>query len=338
MLFLNDTVSLQNSKIVSKIFSQHARQGVTSYINLFGDLYYGYLHPAVFMDRYAGLKYEFVNRLINNGPDIAHNLCMLELAQRENWRWPAPLTELTTELLWSAGNSRTVASGLVHEEPWTRLPVMLLQRRGTPADRYLAQHTRITTDQQLHTALGLEYQTNNDYHVPEMELQATLADDHGAPALLLKYIGNPSTEQDYHQIGQARLQQFQQWQQRYGIKPTIHVHTDHPDKLKNTVWNVVVAGTMPDRDSIYKPGLLEKVVIGQQSPHAHTLYVVGSCTVDLDDLLPWMDLEHDMYIDKNWQFALYRPNAVYNWQLMLNGADTGYKNRFISITQEWNKY
>lgn len=321
MLFLNDTVSLQNSKIVSKIFSQHARDGITSYLNLFGDLYYGHLQPDIFMARHNGLKKEFIARLVNDGPDVAHNLCMIELTQRESWRWPAPLTELSTGLLWSAGNSRTVATGLVHTDPWTRLPVLILLHRGTDPGKYLSTATRINTDEELHTALGVTYKVGGDYYHPELEIQATLADDSGRPAMLLKYVGNKEAELDYAQVGEVKLQEYKDWRNRYGVSPTIHVYTDTPECVVNTVWNVVNAGPLPDREHLYLPGNLEEIVLGQKIKHDHAVYIAGTRTVNLDELLPWVNLEYTTYIDKNWDFILHR-------------HDQAQKSKFISVTQD----
>lgn len=325
MLFLNDTVSLQNSKIVSKIFSQHARDGITSYLNLFGDLYYGHLQPGVFLDRYNGLVAEFINRLVNNGADVAHNLCMIELTQREPWRWPAPLTELSTGLLWSAGNSRTVATGLTHTEPWTKLPVLILLQRGSNPYRYLANYTTIVTDEQLHTALGLTYKEDGDYYYPEMELQATLADDNGRPAMTLKYIGNKQAEQNYDSLGQTKLLAFKKWQARYGSKPSLYVYTQYPDQITSNHWKLIPAGPVPDQDLIYKPAHLERVIQGLKVQHDHALYVVTDRKINADELLPWMDVDHTIFIDKNWEFALHRNDSVY-------------KNKFISIAQQYLKY
>lgn len=321
MLFLNDTISLQHSKIVSKIFSQHARDGITSYLNLFGDLYCGYLHPEIFADRHRGLFKEFIERLTNNGPDLAHNFCMIELAQREAWRWPAPLTELSTGLLWSAGNSRTVATGLVHTDPWRRLPVILLQHRGTTPTKYLCEYQRINTDEELHGALGIQYHNGHGYVHPEVELQATLANDNGSPAMLLKYVGNKDAELDYAELGERRLQEFLSWRARYGLKPTLYLYTDYPERISNTVWDIQYCGPLPGREHLYLPGNLEEIVLSQPTRYNHELYVAGNRHINLDELLPWMDLTHTTYIDKNWDFILLR-------------REDELKSRFISITQD----
>jgi len=324
MLFLNDTISLQHSKIVSKIFSQHARDGLVSYLNLYGNLYYGHLHPEVFMNRYRDLRDDFITRLINNGDEVAHNLCMIEIAQREAWHWPGLVTELNEGLFWRAGNSRMIATGLVHNEPWTKLPVLILQCKTTNADTYLYDGVRITTDEELHRVLGLEYRVGGDYCHPEVEVQAELIEDAFYPKLVLKYLGNKSAERNYPEIGEPKLSAFKEWRERYGLKPQLHVYADNIDQVVNSQWDIVHMGPMPDRHTMIHPGHLERVMLNHNSPYEHTLYVAGKRRVFADDILPWMDVRHTAFVDKDWDFAIYR-------------RDDKHKVTMISITQDTDK-
>jgi hypothetical protein len=324
MLFLNDTISLQHSKIVSKIFSQHARDSVVSYVNLFGNLYYGHLHPTIFLTRYQCIKSDFLTRLQTTQDEVARKLCMLEIAQRESWRWPGMITELDQGLFWRTGNGRIIATGLVHDDPWAKLPVLILQSKKTAADAYLSDGVKVTTDEELHQALGLKYQVGVEYYHPEVEFQAELIEDIGYPKLMLKYVGSKESESDYSMLGQSKLQEFNKWHQRYGVNPTLHVYSDDIDLVVSTTWNIVHMGPMPDRHTMFLPGHLERVMLNHNPQHDHTLYVAGKRRVFVDDLLPWMDTQHTTFVDKDWNFAVFR-------------KDSNYKIKMISITQDTDK-
>jgi hypothetical protein len=325
MLFLNDTISLQHSKIVSKIFSQHARDGLVSYLNLYGNLYYGHIQPEVFMARYRDLRDDFIARLVDGGDDVAHNLCMIDIAQREAWHWPGLVTELNEGLFWRAGNSRMIATGLIHNEPWTKLPVLILQCKTTAQDAYLYDAMPITTDEELHKVLGLEYRVDGDYYHPEVEIQAELIEDSVYPKLVLKYVGNKAAERDYPEIGEPKLTAFREWHQRYGVKPKLHVYADSIEQVVSERWEVIHMGPMPDRHTMIHSGHLERVMLNHASPHEHTLYVPGKRRVFADDILTWMDIRHTAFVDKNWDFAIYR-------------QDKEHKVKMISITEDMDKY
>ena len=51
----------------------------------------------------------------------------------------------------------------------------------------------------------------------------------------------------------------------------------------------------------------------------YVLYVVNPRPIELGDLLIWMDMEHNVYIESEWKFLLYRK------------ADT-YKNTFVDAS------
>ena len=51
----------------------------------------------------------------------------------------------------------------------------------------------------------------------------------------------------------------------------------------------------------------------------HVLYVVDPRPIELGELLVWMDMEHNTYIESTWKFLLYRK------------ADC-YKNTFVDVS------
>lgn len=345
---------VKSGKIACLIEFPILKKGIMGLINDYGCLYYGTMPKNRFLNQhFKGKKYNFIQDLSNilihysdinvklelKKKDMAFylELCR-ELTTKTKWRWPALMNRCPDgSIIMSAGSSRGLATLLTTKhEPWKQLPVLFYERPNFNTNEVLENYIKIETDDDLHSVLGCSNDTDawNPDSAPEVQLVLNFDGLRNRfsgivwPTLDAANGGMHNTIE--FGLGQSTiyLDNFLAWKQRYPDKQTLHVYTDWPELVidTNQIWNIIHAGTSrPIIDDMNgfggRVGRLENICrIMHNNPEYtkdFTLYVVKPIKIDTSNFLPWMDLDHTTYIEKDWDFLLYR-------------KDRDYKNTFIS--------
>lgn len=306
-------------------FGKHS---LLPFLNLFGKLYYGTVNANYFNTLFQEKKQRFLEQLNSSSidQDLEFQLRMSRVALTSNWKWPAfvNVTQLHGQPEWATGGSRILASGISKQNPEQTISVLFFDQVGVEVAQWLENSTEITTDEQLHQILGLSYiQTQS----PVIQISTVLKQINNHTRLLLH--GIIDEELEGHQNSQELeklplLDNLRSWQSTHS-QPQLDIYTDWPELISDSlgVWNYRIAGTIKQfAHQLYKPGHLERlarVEHEQKTTQAHVLYVREPRAIDLTEFLVWLDMDHTTFIEKNWNFLLYR-----------NGAD--YKSTMISFS------
>jgi hypothetical protein len=305
----------QHGKISTVLSLAAFNQSVVQFISSFGNLYYGTMNTELFFKLMKLSKQIFLSDLKNidkvqTTQPIAFKLHLCRIAMKESWRLPALINETGSNLNWNTGQGRLLATGMCLPDPHTKLKFLLLQNKNTPADQFLQDPVLITNDQQLHEILNL---SNNPGNIVEIEFELEQNGSH----LVLSSLYN-GDQSHHYDAGTQYLDQFRLWQQSYGQRPILHIYTNWPELITDSenVWTVQHQGnsTIIKTDD-FKIGYLESQLFNQiKNPvHGsdHVLYVTEPRSIDVSDLLCWMDLTYSAYISCHGQFALFRPDNNY---------------------------
>jgi hypothetical protein len=286
------------------------------FLNQFGNLYYGNLTPKTFAQQYLATQNQFVQNLISIEKlsfSTAHNLgCLVNLIHDNQyvlqWTYPALVTDTAQGFNWTTGNQRLIATGMRWPRPWQHLKTLLLSKHLDKVGQYLDNPLLITSDQQLQESLNIDQDTR---------LDAELIADSDGVTLLLDYMGPVKSPQS---ASQDRLAQYRLWHKRCGSRPTLNVYTDWPEMLsdRNSAWNINIVGSCHEiREAMFSPGHLENNLRKQHAAGLlhditeHTLYIIHPRNIDAGDLLCWMNLNNNVFVDQDLEFLLYRPENTF---------------------------
>jgi hypothetical protein len=289
---------------------------VVEYISEFGNLYYGAMNTDLFYRLLHTSTRQFLLNLKNiqsvetQQPE-AFKLHLCRVALKESWRLPALISESSAGIYWSTGQGRLAATGLCMKEPHTKLKFLLVQEKDTDPNQFLQFPTLITTDQQLQEIL-------NPLGNAEIELRLEQCGKN--VKLTALYDGDQSHHCD---AGIHHLDQLKQWQSAYGTYPTLHIYTNWPELIVDSVgtWDIKHQGSSPIvQTELFRLGHLEKHLYTQIAKPTHdkdhVLYITTPRRIDISDFLCWVDTVHSAYININGEFALFRPDTQYNTILM----------------------
>jgi hypothetical protein len=245
---------------------------------------------------------------------------MTKLTTTQSWHWPAMATELGQGLHFGSGNSRLLASGISKENPHDCLKVLVLQKTTTPADQFLSNPIEITNDQLLHQVLGLNY--TQDVCDAELVFGIEQIIDQGQIKFSLTTMYDCNT--DYHfYAGMEQLAKYHGWLWKYGKNPVLNIYTNWPSMISDSSgqWNINFSGpSSHTKTENFKLGHLEAWLTNEANKtilqKEHGLYITSPRPLDVANLLCWVDLDYNCWIDQNLDFALFRNDTQYNTRLI----------------------
>jgi hypothetical protein len=318
----------QQGTITLQVSLPHVNNDLVKFITQTGRLFYGNLHKDLFDKKFKELKNNFLTNQLTNVSSTAidtlqpssFNLHMIRVALNQSWRWPALITELANGLHFSAGNSRILASGISKDHPDESLKFLILQNANSPPDKFLNNPIEITNDQTLHSVLGLIYDTGVCDSELTVAVDQILDADQIKYSLVTLYDGN--TEHHFH-AGAELLANYHAWIWKYGLSPKLKIYTNWPELIVDTSkqWAMNIEGLSHRiKDSNFKLGHIENFIRNQANtfiqPNEHALFVTAPRRIDVGELLCWVDLDHNVWIDQNADFALFRSSTEYNTRLI----------------------
>jgi hypothetical protein len=318
----NNKIVHQHGKILTTLSFPSFYQSAVEFIASFGNLYYGTMNTKLFYKLMQQTKQEFLSDLknihqVSTTQPLAFKLHLCRIAIKEPWKLPALINQDGLGLSWKTGQGRFLATGMCLPDPHKKLKFLLFQNKDTNADEFLQDPTLITTDQQLHEILNI-CSTDNSV---AMEFQL---EQNGSSLQLASLYNGDQTH--HYDAGTLYLDQYKAWRQLYGPRPVLHVYTDWPELITDSAnaWTIKHQGLSTiTKTKNFKLGYLERQLINQigNPVHGsdHVLYVTDPRTIDVSDLLCWVDLTHSAYINRYEQFALLR-------------SDTDYINTLIDIS------
>jgi hypothetical protein len=297
---------------------------LVDFLNQTGYLYYGHLHSKLFDDFFQKIKNNFLNNQLLNISSCnidcvqpaMFNLHMIRTAQQQTWRWPALATELNEGLSISGGNSRILATAIIKENPSNQLNFLIFQPHNRAPDKFLSDPVQVVSDEHLHQLLNLPYSSGTTD--PEIELSVELVQQHNhSLALKLRSIYDGNSEHHFY-AGAELLANFHGWLQCYGPKPQLDVYTNWPELIYDSTnfWNISHVGpSQLSKNEHFRLGTLE-LFARHNAPeinvdNQHALFVNAPRRFDIGEILCWMDLHHNCWIDRDLDFMLYRSNHEY---------------------------
>jgi hypothetical protein len=321
-----DSIKLQSGELLFVLTFDGLEQGIVPFIQQFGNLYYGHLNLSSFKQIYSELKRNLVKKLITidqiteetvlETVEFGLHLCQ-SVVKPPQWNYPATVTRWNQELRWNTGKNRLLATGITGiKNPHTYLKILCLEQADKNINDFLDCPTHITSDRQLNEIFGLNYDNNRSHR---LVLNTRLLKDTTGHSLWLEIVSD-GEKYNIEKSGKLALSKYQQWREKYGRRPELHVYTDWPEMLHNTqnAWNVVHAGPSYLKP-VERPGFLERQikfnVFENSHPFAeiypHTLFIVEPSKINLEELLFYINLDHTMYIGNDYKYLLYRPDTHY---------------------------
>lgn len=310
------------------------KNGIVSMIEQFGSrLYYGYPHKNIFLYHwYLHKRHQLIQTLNKFDPnnadikpgeidDIGLYLHMARIAQSQQWKYPSFITRLPDgSINQTTGGTRAFAIGLTKPEPWKHFPVLMLEHADKDVNLILDNPVHVATDQQLTEILGGVY--DKEIWDPTIRLVLEINKSHasGHSYCLLKYVNDFSHADNNVYYGREYFEKFKQWKLQHPNRPKLKIYTNYPECIKdiNGVWDwEIVAGT-GNFESLMgeKVGWVENMVRNYHNNdkthnNEYVVWLVKERTVDLGDLLPWMDCEHTTFITNDYALACYRPDTIF---------------------------
>jgi hypothetical protein len=303
--------------IVAEIEFPYGKHDLMTYVKQHGSLYTGTLIPTEFQKIFNFDKNYILKTIgkIKNSSEITPNiqrvwfyLHLIRECIKNSWRWPAIANEINGQLYFYAGLGRLSATAMCQPDPWKKLNVLLYCPNNTSNTHKLFDNLQlINTDKELHQALNLKYPTEHNHHgASELQLSFRHENDHSL-ILTQMYDGNSV---HHYQAGIEYLEDLLAWKNIYGERPTLKVYTNWPEKIVDSqqCWKIVHAGPSPGIK------ISENLLYNQfnnLTVTEHMFYATTSRTIDVSELLGWVNLKFTSYISLNWEFALLTPGKEY---------------------------
>ena len=322
------SMSVDSTNIRVKFGFEGLKTGIVPFLRLFGrELRYGTLNRKTFLDMYLHHYRSDLKQLtqINDHSDcdsqkrLAFFLYMVRISVQEPWIYPALISrDLTNRLDQATGMSRSFASLITKELPWEQYPVLLSEEIFR--DTSMFEHCDIvTTDRQLHEVLNRDYNKTSEVK-PKTNIDFIFKNQNNQPYLRLEYIGNGSYHDDTPVAAKLLLKKFIEWRDKFP-KPTVKIWTAWPDLVTNThnFWQIQLASIDQGLVDVCvnQPAYLESQVRRFHANHRNSmttdyeLWITKPKFFDLVNLLPWMNLDANVFHNNSFDFLLYRADA--NW-------------------------
>lgn len=332
-----DRINLRASKIHLQLEIPSLAKGIVDFLQPFGNLYHGHLLPDVFDQHYQLLRAELFHtlqdcvsmpqdhdwvKLKTADFDTFHRLKtaafwldMMRTSQNNAWRWPAVAKVSAGRMDFVNGRSRLLASGMTKREPANHLEFLIWVPKTCSIDHVLQTPRLLAGDQDLHAVLGLQYD-DQEYDQPQ-ECHMGIEWNNGQ--IVLAFFNN-AFDADFTERSQQIWYDHVAWRQRYGARPELKIFTNWPDRIRDSarLWQwQVIGSSQAFMDNLLpgKPGSIHWAMhnhVHGHCEHDHVLWITTEQTVDVSDLVCWMDLKHTTFVDSQFGFALYRRDALYN--------------------------
>lgn len=322
-----DCIKVQSGEMLFVLKFDRLQDGIISFIEQFGNLYYGSLNQQIFLKMFVKQKNNLIWNLLNvknilSNEDILEstrfNLYMCKSSVHQfQWGTPATVSWHREQRYWFSGQDRILASGLSKgENQHQLLKILCLEHPKNDINEFLESPIKIRDDRQLNGIFGLSSDSDNSHLI---SLYTRLLRDINGHTLVLELIGD---EAGYVPEAESKksLDTYVNWREVYGPRPKLHVYTDWPELLTNTyyAWEVVHAGpSVFKKDDLHSGlGFLENKLRFRSDEefvriHPHTLFMIEPVRIDVAEFLFWMDLEHSTYVGNDLQYLLYRDSSEY---------------------------
>ncbi|NBR23668.1 MAG: hypothetical protein EBU08_07835 [Micrococcales bacterium] len=238
---------------------------------------------------------------------------MCRLASDTVWNFPT----LCNYSKWVNGGSRSVATGMHKRDPWNSVLGFELVELGQ-SSTMLSDPKEITSTEMLHNVLQL------DNNPPHDSAKVMLITELIKNKIYFLSIENKLDKFDnFSNINSYNIwDSYSAWRSQYPIKPKIKIYTNWPEQIHNyfDAWDIVeIESGQHIIDEIQgfggRSGRLERFATEEyRNPKEivdHVLYVIDPRPIELGELLIWMDMEHNAYIESEWKFLLYRKADIY---------------------------
>jgi hypothetical protein len=319
-----DRIDAQVGQIEYSIFIESLSQGLMPFLNQFGGLYYGYMNPQYYKNKWQ-VQWNLVMKILNSidsdtaldwknydHKSVAFYLMMLRIAIAQEWKWPALMYRNPSEptLRHENGLSRFITTGLCRPEPWNHYRVLFQELPNLTPDDLLSSYTKIDSDEDLHQIFNLEFD-RNIVATPMIKLGLIIEQVEKYTRARLRFINYGKFEDELNATAESLLLDFVEWRKLYGQRPKLYVYTNNLNLItdKSSSWEVIYVDKPPG------PKIFENFIYNYvNNPvhgHDHVLYHCTSRRIDVADFLPWVGTEHSSYIGPDWSFALVRPAKKY---------------------------
>jgi hypothetical protein len=316
--------------------------GIVQLIEQFGSrLYYGFPHKNIFLYHwYSHKRHQLIQYLNQYDPtdtdhidsdNIKLYLHMARVAQSQQWKYPSFVTRMPDgSINQTTGGTRAFAIGLTKPNPWKHFPILMLEHADKDINLILDNPVHITTDRQLTEILGGTY--DKDIWDPTIRLRIEINKIHptGGSYCLLKHVDDFNYNGDNIHYGQKYLKKFHEWRLKNPYRPKLKIYTNYPNRIKdiNGVWDWEIAGETGNFESLMgeKVGWVENMVRQYHNNvrthnDEYVVWLIKDRTVDLGDLLPWMECDHTTFITNDYALACYR-------------SDTTFKTTFVDVSYQ----
>ena len=306
---------IQHNNIQLNVTAPKLNQTIVPFINLFGQLWFGQLKADVFVEKFVLTRHEILHSLVNLDQiqnknslfNLGWQLDLLHATRHvQKWNFPCLINQRNQTLDWTTGNKRLLCTAMNKKNPWQHLDVLILS--DSESCEILSNPVLIKTDSQLQEILNCS---------DTVELETQLINHQNQVKLQLSYLGNLRQLKENKHMS---IKKFVQWRQKYGPRPVLEIYTNWPELItdKNQAWQIKIMGDSEQiQKGIFRPGHLENNL---RKDHArgllpstgnHRLLVVAPRPIDVGELLFWVNLESNIFIDHNWQFLLHRPDSMF---------------------------
>lgn len=304
---MQDQIVIKSSNLELIMHVPKTQHGVVEYINNFNQLWFGQIHPIIFKNYFNNQKSKITELLVNlntieDNDDyrIGHKLDLCHQALQSKWHSPATATIINQTIHWESGLSRMLAGGMAWPNPWLHHNLLLLGDNHS-ADHHMVNHTEITSDSTLSELLGLTH-TN--------QLSTRVEKNNNQLNFRLGAVKKITGARDYLIPLSDRVDTLRSWMTKYPQGSRLNVYTDDPTRIVDTAkfWDIHHAGPGPKHNTLtgIDTQLYNRTKLNTTG--IHEFYVQNSTqTVDVAELLFWMDLKYTSFITQDWQYALLRP-------------------------------
>lgn len=319
-------IPIQSGGVALRVTVEDLGQhNLLSFLNIFGRLYCGTVNRDYFDQLFQEKKQKFLAELNSNSldRDLEFQLRMIRVALTTEWKWPAFVNTVQEHGLpeWATGGSRILASGLCKKDPEQTITILFFDQVNNKVEQWLNDSKEITTDEQLHQALGIKYTQTQS---PAIQISTVLRQVNNHTRLFLHGIFDDELAgfQNSQELSELDLLGNLRAWQLINNCPQLEIYTDWPELIVDSlgVWNYQVVGDIKHLSHhIFHPGHLERLAKnehGSTNPRPHVLYVKNPRTIDLSELLIWVDLKHTTFIEQNWDFLLYSKGPNYNSKMI----------------------
>lgn len=304
-MFIINTVAMPAGPFDALFTLPELQGNLVSFIQIYQRLWWGRCRLDTWQQRYRELRHLTLSGLFAVDPrtqdhntitSLGNKLDMCHRPTSESYRWPI-MASMEPGLFWNNGENRLLAAGLRWPRAHEKFEVLLLAPDLDSASQVLQDPQEIISDQDLACRL--------DLGESRARVQMRLHFREGHPRLVLDSIGDttPFRTQKFESADWVR--RFCAWRDLYGTRPRLRVYCQDPDqaRVESLYWDMAWAGPITQRANEY--------FNQQQDPGCHTLVILGSRCLCVDDLLLWMDPDYSVWHDPDETFFLMRPHFAW---------------------------